>query len=105
MVRSKIATSVKSGMEGEVREGFCRRGGDRPGFEKTSQHWVDPSTSQAEWPSGSVPGQTWVVSGSTESEFIGCLQRAPEIRSHQVHMSQEATWDRSNNLKLKSSGA
>ena len=104
MVRSKIATSVKSGMEGEVREGFCRRGGDRPGFEKTSQHWVDPSTSQAEWPSGSV-GQTWVVSGSTESEFIGCLQRAPEIRSHQVHMSQEATWDRSNNLKLKSSGA
>ena len=75
-------------MEGEVREGYRSRWGiaNPPDFEETSHQWIDPPASKgAEWLkySGSL-GSTWPATGSSESEFIGCLQRPPEVRSHQV---------------------
>ena len=75
-------------MEGEVREGFCCRGEDPPDFEDTSHQWIEPPASKgAEWLQRSdfeSVGSTWAVTGSSESEFIECLQRQPEVRSHQV---------------------
>ena len=87
MVRSKIAKRlVRSGMEGEVREAFSCRGEDSPDFEETSHQWIDPPASKGAERlkcSRSIESD-WAVSGSSESEFLGCLRRAPEVRSHQV---------------------
>ena len=86
MVWSKIATSVvrMEGEVGEVGEGSCR--GQE--LEETRSHkWSSHSpTSKAEKLNYShTPGSMWPhASGSSESEFLSCLQQSPDMRSYQV---------------------